>query len=638
MDRVIVYDGALPQTTDVLNAGKFALIGQALQNQALLGSNTVVAGLGCTPTLPSATLAVVVGAGSIYQQDETDATAYGDLGTDTSVIIKQGILRSPVTLSITPPSTSGFSQVYLVEAVISDVDAGSAVLNYYNSANPASPFSGPANAGTSNFTTRTSLCAIALKAGIAAATGSQVTPTPDAGYVGLFAVTVANAQTMILSTNIVQLPTAPFFPTLPAVPAGVMNGSWVYAGQDTGTANTYVITFTAGQPIPTAYVAGMGIKFKALNANTGASTINVNGLGAIAIRRATGVALASADINSGQMVELTYDGTVFQMQNYLGAGATSNTSTIVDLPYVADTGTTNAIVATFSPAITSGSQVAGLAVLVKLANNITGACTINVNGLGLKNILQGNLSTPPPNVYVTGQVLLLTYDGAQYQISSPSLSISIRKQTYSAHGVYSLTVPAGVTQMLSRVWGAGGGGAGCNNNNFGSGGSGGGFSESLIAVSPAQVLSITVGQGGTAGNTVGSNGGTGGTSFVNGYHSASGGQGGQGQMSAIPATSVFVPTPGTGSSGNLSNLTGGTSSVPVGTWSQTYNFGMPNGSSGGGAPMGGAGGAGAWDQQGQAGVWPGGGGGGADANAYNGGSGNPGGTGADGGVEIIWVG
>jgi hypothetical protein len=37
--------------------------------------------------------------------------------------MKQGILASPQVLTITPPSTSGFSQVYLVEAILNDVDA-----------------------------------------------------------------------------------------------------------------------------------------------------------------------------------------------------------------------------------------------------------------------------------------------------------------------------------------------------------------------------------------------------------------------------------------------------------------------------------------------------------------------------------
>lgn len=428
MDRSIVYTGALPQTTDLLLTNKFAMVAQAFQNRALLGSSTAVAGLACTATTPTADLHVTVDVGSIYTMDPTDAAAYGDVGTDNTNIVKQGILAAPQVLTITPPATAGFSQVYLVQAILNDVDAGSMVLSYYNSSNPAQPFAGPANSGASNYTIRGCNCVIALKAGSAASTGTQTTPSADAGYVGLYAITVANGQTQITSANIKQVASAPFFPTLPAVPIGVQNGTWVYAGQDTGAANAYVITFAAGQPIPTAYVAGMEVKFKAQTANTGASTVNVNGLGTVAIRRGNGVALSANDIVSGGLVTLTYDGTLFQMSNYLGAGATSNTNTTVSIPYVADTGTLNALIATYSPAITSGQQVAGLALTVKLANTITGACTVNVSGLGAKAVMTGDLANPPNGVYVAGEILLLIYDGTQYQIANTS-SLTYRKPT-----------------------------------------------------------------------------------------------------------------------------------------------------------------------------------------------------------------
>jgi len=428
VDRVIVYPGALPQTVDQLNAGKFNIVGQAYQNLSMLGSGTVVSGLACLPTSPTADLHVTVGVGSIYQMDPTDAVAYGDLGVDNNNIMKQGLLQQPVVLSITPPGTAGFSQVFLVQAILNDVDSGQMVLSYYNSADPPHPYSGPANSGTSNFTTRTVQCVIALKAGVAASTGTQVAPSPDAGYVGLYNITVANGQTQITSPSIVLRPTAPFFPTLPAIPGAVLNGNYVYAGQDTGAANAYVITFAAGQPIPAAYIAGMGLKFKALVTNTGASTVNVNGLGAVAIRRATGVALSANDINSGQIVELTYDGTFFQMQNYLGAAATTSTVTLNNIPTVADSGTANALIGTYSPPITGGQQILGLYLGIKLANNITGACTINVNGLGVKNLLLGDLQNPGNNVYIAGETLLIVYDGTQYQIVNSS-SATFRKPT-----------------------------------------------------------------------------------------------------------------------------------------------------------------------------------------------------------------
>lgn len=82
---------------------------------------------------------------------------------------------------------------------------------------------------------------------------------------------------------------------------------------DTGTANAYVVTLS---PVPGAYTAGMLVQFKASNANTTTSTVNVNGLGVKTIKKLGGATdLASGDIASGMIVELEYDGTNFLMLN-----------------------------------------------------------------------------------------------------------------------------------------------------------------------------------------------------------------------------------------------------------------------------------------------------------------------------------
>src|ERR1700724_45415 len=118
---------------------------------------------------------------------------------------------------------------------------------------------------------------------------------------GFMPVPILAQQTPMLLNSAFAAPVSvpPFFPTLPSIPLNVLDGSWVYAGTDTGAANAYVITFGAGQAVPAAYVTGMEVAFKALVTNTGASTINVNGLGIIAIKRGNGVALAAGDITSG---------------------------------------------------------------------------------------------------------------------------------------------------------------------------------------------------------------------------------------------------------------------------------------------------------------------------------------------------
>jgi hypothetical protein len=79
---------------------------------------------------------------------------------------------------------------------------------------------------------------------------------------------------------------------------------------DTGAADAYVVTLS---PALAAHVVGLPVRFKATNANTGASTVNINGLGAIAIKKNVSTALAAGDIAAGQIVEVVYDGTYYQL-------------------------------------------------------------------------------------------------------------------------------------------------------------------------------------------------------------------------------------------------------------------------------------------------------------------------------------
>lgn len=73
---------------------------------------------------------------------------------------------------------------------------------------------------------------------------------------------------------------------------------------DSGAADAYVIT---PSPAIAAYEEGQRFVFRAANANTGASTLNVNGLGAIAIQTNNAAALGAGVIAAGGIYEVTYD-------------------------------------------------------------------------------------------------------------------------------------------------------------------------------------------------------------------------------------------------------------------------------------------------------------------------------------------
>ena len=99
--------------------------------------------------------------------------------------------------------------------------------------------------------------------------------------------------------------------TMYASVASLQDGGHLYAA-DSGAADAYVI---APSPSIGAYAAGQRLYFLAANTNTGASTINVNGLGAKSIVKNVASALEAGDIIANGIYEITYDGTNFQLEN-----------------------------------------------------------------------------------------------------------------------------------------------------------------------------------------------------------------------------------------------------------------------------------------------------------------------------------
>lgn len=229
MDRPIIYPGSIPLADDLLNTNQFTMAALGRLAKAMLGTGTNVLGLACTPpSVPG--LSVQVGPGEIYSLAPLEASDYSTLPADTGrTIVKQGHIDG-ATFNTPAPTTSGTSINYLIQATYADVDTASQVLPYYNSANPAQPFSGPGNDGSSQPTVRAGRCVLSLKAGVAATTGSQTTPAPDTGYVGLWVVTVANGATTVSSGNIAKYGSAPFLPdngllaAVPTVPVSSVAG------------------------------------------------------------------------------------------------------------------------------------------------------------------------------------------------------------------------------------------------------------------------------------------------------------------------------------------------------------------------------------------------------------------------------
>ena len=103
----------------------------------------------------------------------------------------------------------------------------------------------------------------------------------------------------------------------------IQDGGLIFQSNDTGSANAYAIALT---PAVTAYVAGQVFHFKAGNASSGASTLNVNALGTKNIKKKNDQDIVAGDIEQNAIVSVIYDGTSFQMLSQLGTSAGSMSS------------------------------------------------------------------------------------------------------------------------------------------------------------------------------------------------------------------------------------------------------------------------------------------------------------------------
>jgi hypothetical protein len=89
---------------------------------------------------------------------------------------------------------------------------------------------------------------------------------------------------------------------------GVQLGKVKYAAA-AGTANAVTATLS---PVPAAYQTGMTIRLKMSLANTGATTLNLNGIGAVAVVNADASALVGGEWGAATIVTFIYDGTNWQ--------------------------------------------------------------------------------------------------------------------------------------------------------------------------------------------------------------------------------------------------------------------------------------------------------------------------------------
>lgn len=223
----------------------------------------------------------------------------------------------------------------------------------------------------------------------------------------------------------------------------------------TGSANTYAVTFT---PAPTAYVDGMAVAVKIHAANTGVSTLNVNGLGAKLIKKGNGVDIAAGQFVLETIVTLRYSSTsasgagAFLLQgegafgNATASDLLSGKTASTDVGQITGTMVNNGAGGTVTPGTSNQTKAAGY---YSSAITITGDADLTaaniksgVNIFGVVGTLQ-----PPTDSLTVSLVVETGYSISQSQLIMLNGSGKAVPYTGSSIG----TIPYGMSQTAGTV-------------------------------------------------------------------------------------------------------------------------------------------------------------------------------------------
>lgn len=183
----------------------------------------------------------------------------------------------------------------------------------------------------------------------------------------------------------------------------------VISAADSGTANALVVTLV---PVP-ATRPNLLVVLKGAAGVTGATTIDVNGIGAVAVKWPNGTDLTNGDWPASAIGILAWDGAKYQLVSVM-ASSQSTSSRVI---YAVDTGATgSALVITPAPAISA--YAAGIIYFVKLAHDIAASPTMNVNGKGARTIVANGGRDIQAGDFKAGDVILLVDDGTNLQLMS----------------------------------------------------------------------------------------------------------------------------------------------------------------------------------------------------------------------------
>lgn len=263
-----------------------------------------------------------------------------------------------------------------------------------------------------------------------------------------FPVTPTNSDASTTVKGVTKLSVAPVSAVNP-IAAGTndIRIPTAYAVDSVGT-DAYAIT---PSPAITAYATGQVFYFKAGTANTGPATLNVSGVGAIAIVKDVSTALVTGDILVNQIVEVLYNGTNMQMLSPV-----ANLIKLSDIVYTSVTATKNAADASTTQNIAHG--LGKIPKYVKITAQVYAGTIAVTAGLAmLESIATYNGTT---------QKSISTYDGngtgiflsdATFSLSAAGGTATVGTVTFDATNVIIAWVktgtPTGTYQLLVETTG-----------------------------------------------------------------------------------------------------------------------------------------------------------------------------------------
>lgn len=188
-----------------------------------------------------------------------------------------------------------------------------------------------------------------------------------------------------------------------------------------GTANA--ITLSSGASL-SALVVGMAFRFRATATNTGATTINVDGLGAQSCVTLGGVALPANYIRTDVETVAWWTGAAWVVDRIRAPG-------LSDTPYCTVGGTANAL--TLTSGLALASVATGQQVRFRASGTNTGAATIALDGLAATACRTVTGVALPAGYIRTGIDTTATFDGTYWVVERASESSGTSSKGFLRH-------------------------------------------------------------------------------------------------------------------------------------------------------------------------------------------------------------